>query len=120
MDAEPITFLGRSLGPSFLTRVVTLAPGGTRPYDPAEWRDALVVVECGEIELECRAGGRRRFGSGEVLWLAGIGLRALHNRGTETAVLVAVSRRRLEGPDSPSPHVEGGDADEGDGRVSRR
>lgn len=104
MDAESITFLGRPLGPSFRARVVTVAPGGSRPYDEAEWRDALVVVECGEIELECGAGGRRRFGSGEVLWLAGLGLRALHNPGTETAVLVAVSRRRGEA--------------EGEGRIS--
>jgi hypothetical protein len=35
-----------------------------------------------------------RFGPGSVLWLFGLSLRALHNRGTEPALVVAVSRRR--------------------------
>ncbi|TQM45912.1 hypothetical protein [Pseudonocardia cypriaca] len=96
MDAEPITFLGRPLGPSFRSRTVTIRPGGTRPYEEAEWRDALVVVECGAVVVECQAGGRRTFRSGEVLWLTGMGVRALHNEGQESAVLVAVSRRAAE------------------------
>jgi hypothetical protein len=94
MDAEPITFLGRPVGTSFRARVVTLTPGSTRPYDESEWRDALVVVECGEVDLESREGGLRRFRPGALLWLTGLGLRALHNRGEESAVLVAVSRRQ--------------------------
>ncbi len=98
MDAEPITFLGRPLGPSFQARTVTIAPGGTRPYDEAEWRDALVVVECGAVVVEGDAGGRRSFGTGDVLWLTGMGVRALHNEGQESAVLVAVSRRGSGGP----------------------
>ncbi len=49
--------------------------------------------------VECRAGGRRTFGSGDVLWLTGMGVRALHNDGAETAVLVAVSRRRVREPE---------------------
>ncbi len=72
---------------------VELAPGGTRPYEAGEWADALVVVARGEVELECRDGGRRRFGQGEALWLSGLPLRALRNPGGEPAVLVAVSRR---------------------------
>jgi hypothetical protein len=71
--------------------VVALAPGRARPYDEAEWRDALVVVEHGEIELECSSGSRRRFGSGAVLCLNGLPLRALHNGGLGPAVLSAVS-----------------------------
>jgi quercetin dioxygenase-like cupin family protein len=97
VDAEPITFLGRTLGPSFRSRTVTIAPGGTLAYDEADWRDALVVVECGTVVVECHAGGRRTFGSGDVLWLTGIGARALHNDGAESAVLVAVSRQRATG-----------------------
>jgi quercetin dioxygenase-like cupin family protein len=99
VDAEPITFLGRPLGPSFRARNVTIGPGRSRPYDEAEWRDALVVVECGTVVVECRAGGRRTFGSGDVLWLTGMGVRALHNDGAETAVLVAVSRQRVREPE---------------------
>lgn len=86
--------LGRPIGPAFDVRVVTVAPGGSRIYDEAEWRDAIVTVEHGEIELENSLGGRQRFGCGAVLWLAGLALRALLNSGSEAAVLVAVSRRR--------------------------
>jgi hypothetical protein len=49
--------------------------------------------------VECRAGGRRTFESGDVLWLTGMGVRALHNDGAETAVLVAVSRQRVGEPE---------------------
>jgi hypothetical protein len=97
MDAEPITFLGRPLGPSFRARVVTVEPGTARAYDEAEWRDALVVVECGEVVVECRGGTRRTFGPTDVIWLTGMGVLALRNDGAESTVLVAVSRRR---PDS--------------------
>jgi quercetin dioxygenase-like cupin family protein len=96
VDAKPITFLGRPLGPSFRARTVTIRPGDTRPYDEQDWRDALVVVECGAVVVECHAGGRRTFGEGDVLWLTGVGARALHNEGQESAVLVAVSRRRAD------------------------
>jgi quercetin dioxygenase-like cupin family protein len=94
VDAEPITFLGRPLGPSFRARVVTIAPGARMRYVEADWHDALVVVEDGEVHLECREGSHRRFATGDVLWLTGLGLRALSNPGTGTAVLVAVSRRQ--------------------------
>jgi glyoxylate utilization-related uncharacterized protein len=83
------------LPPLFELRVITLAPGGARPYTPAEWRDALVVVVRGEIELETLGRARWRFERGDVLWLSGLPLRALHNGGREPARLVAVSRRLL-------------------------
>jgi glyoxylate utilization-related uncharacterized protein len=94
VDGEPITFLGRPLGRSFRSRTVTIRPGGTRPYEEAEWRDALVVVECGAVVVEGHAGARRTFRSGDLLWLTGMGARALHNEGQESVVIVAVSRRR--------------------------
>ena len=92
-DGEPISLLTRRLSPSFERRVFLVAPGRARAYDEADWRDALVVVECGEIELEGRDGGCERFASGALLWLAGLPLRALNNRGGEPTVLVAVRRR---------------------------
>ena len=73
-------------------RVVAVAPGDDRPYDEDEWRDALVVVRSGEIELRGVSGATSAFGSGDVLYLEGVPLRALHNPGVEPAVLVAVSR----------------------------
>jgi quercetin dioxygenase-like cupin family protein len=81
---------------SFDVRVVGVAPGCERAYEEAEWRDALVVVDRGEIELECLGGSRRRLSRGAVLWLSGLPVRALRNRGPERAVLVAVSRRSAQ------------------------
>jgi quercetin dioxygenase-like cupin family protein len=90
---ERLSFLDGPLPARFRLRALTLAPGGTRPYRAEDWADALVVVERGEIELCCRAGGRRRFAAGAVMWLQGMELEALHNPGAEPAVLAAVSRR---------------------------
>jgi quercetin dioxygenase-like cupin family protein len=73
-------------------RVVAVAPGAEKPYDADEWRDALVVVRSGEIELCGVSGTTRAFATGDVLYLEGVPLRALHNPGSEPAVLVAVSR----------------------------
>jgi hypothetical protein len=92
--AEFVSFIDRPVPPAFELRVVAIPPGHERAYDETEWRGALVVVERGEVELECRAGGRLQCGAGAVLWLVGLPLRALHNRGPETALLAAVSRRR--------------------------
>jgi quercetin dioxygenase-like cupin family protein len=96
--AERLTFLDGPLPARFRLRGVTLEPGGSRPYRTEDWADALVVVERGEIELECRAGGRRRFPAGAVMWLQGMDLHALHNPGPQPAVLSAVSRRLPGGP----------------------
>lgn len=77
----------------FDRRIVAVPPGGALDYDEADWRDALVIVVRGEIEVE--AGGRgARFGRGAVLSLARLPVHALHNRGAEPAELVAVTRRR--------------------------
>jgi len=73
----------------FERRIVSVPPGGVLEYDEADWRDALVLVVRGEIEL-----GGERFGCGSVLSLAGLPLRALRNRGAEPAELVSVRRRR--------------------------
>jgi hypothetical protein len=79
--------------PAFVCRAVAVEPGGARIYNEEEWRDAIVVVGSGEIELEATGGRRERFGCGDVLCLSGLPLRSLHNRGAEPAVLVTVSRR---------------------------
>jgi quercetin dioxygenase-like cupin family protein len=102
-DADPVgperlTFLDGPLPSRFRLRGMTLEPGGSCPYRAADWDDALVVVERGEIELECRAGGRRRFPAGAIMWLQGMDLHALHNPGAEPTVLSAVSRRLPGGP----------------------
>ena len=73
-------------------REVAVAPGADRPYDAAEWRDALVLVKSGEIELCGVSGATRSFARGDLLYLDGVPLRGLHNPGSEPAVLVAMSR----------------------------
>jgi hypothetical protein len=99
-DCEPVSFLGRPLGRAFAATVVTIAPRSARPCDESEWRDALVVVEHGQVVLE-RGGDRRVFGQGAVFWLAGLDVVALRNEDdVEDVVLVAVSRRRPDAPDS--------------------
>jgi hypothetical protein len=85
--------MARATGVGFDVRRVVIAPGATQPFVEDEWRDAIVGVESGEVELECSAGGRRCFGPGAVLWLAGLSLCALHACGEAPAVLIAVSRR---------------------------
>ncbi len=85
-------FLGKRVPAGFEVRRVVLAPGAVRPFDESEWRDAIVVVESGKIELECRSGRRCRLRRGDVLWLVGLPLRALRNSGRAPTVLIAVSR----------------------------
>jgi hypothetical protein len=79
--------------PAFVMRAVTLTPGSERAYEEREWRDALVAVARGEIELVWPSGASRRFERGALLCLSGLSLRALRNRRRDLAVLVAVSRR---------------------------
>jgi hypothetical protein len=100
---ERLSLRGRQLPPAYEVREIGLEPGCVRAYDEAEWRDALVVVECGEIELECVRGSRTRFRDGAVLWLVGLPLRAIHNCGCEPTLLVAVSRRQMTIRPRPNP-----------------
>jgi hypothetical protein len=76
----------------FSSWTVSVAPGGARAYDAEEWRDALVVVEAGEIDVEGLAGSRARFCRGDILWLVGLPLRGLSNRGTGPALMTAYTR----------------------------
>ncbi|BBG04700.1 MULTISPECIES: hypothetical protein [Pseudonocardia] len=78
--------------PTFRTRTVTLPPGASRPHHEDEWRGALVVVDVGMIELLCAAGGRRRFGTGSVLWFTGLDLVLVRNPGEHDAVFRGISR----------------------------
>jgi hypothetical protein len=89
-------FLGRRVPDAFDIREIVLAGGAARAFDEAEWRNSIVVVETGEIDLECLGGSRRTFGCGDVLWLGGLSLRVLHNSGSGPAVLIAVSRKESD------------------------
>jgi effector-binding domain-containing protein len=88
-----LPFLHGRLPPAFRRRVVLVDPDRPRPYDAAEWRGALVVVERGELALHCHRGGVRTFPTGAVLHLQDLTLRTLACPGPETTVLIAVDRR---------------------------
>jgi hypothetical protein len=76
----------------FAIRAVAVAPGEDLAYDAAQWRDALVVVQRGEIQLRGVSGASRSFRRGDLLWLERVPLAALHNPGAEPAVLLAIAR----------------------------
>lgn len=78
---------------AFVRRVTELPPGGTRCYDPDEWRGAIVVVREGVVELRLASGVRRTFVPRDLLWLTGLDVTELHNPGLEGMALVSVRRR---------------------------
>jgi hypothetical protein len=82
----------------FERRLVRIPAGGDHAYDESEWRDELVIVVCGTIELEGLTGGRWPFERGAILWLQDLPLRALHNPGDQAAILMTVSRPMNSGP----------------------
>lgn len=92
MTADDLPFLRGPLSPAFRRHRHVLEPG-RHPYRAAEWSGALVVVESGPLDLECHAGGVRRFASGAVLHLDGLALRALRCPGPGPTVLVSLARR---------------------------
>jgi hypothetical protein len=91
---ERLSFLGGRLPPWAERRMVVVEPGHRLAVDQADWRDAIVAVEGGVLELECQGGSRQRFVRGDLLWLCGLPLRTLHNPGRAPAILTVVARRR--------------------------
>jgi hypothetical protein len=73
---------------------VRVEPGDCLPYEEADWLDALVTVESGELELVMACGRSCFFQPGDLLWLQGLPLASLRNRGDQPTVLVAASRNR--------------------------
>ena len=74
------------------TRLVVVPPWGERLYDREEWRDALVVVSSGAIELEGEHGVRHRFEKPAFLVLRNPRLRRLVNPAWLPATLLAITR----------------------------
>ena len=90
LDAES---LAAGTSTMFVTCTVSLEPGRVVTYDPAAWRDALVFVTAGEIELECISGATQLFRRGAILCLQRLPLRVLRNRGAVDARIVTLRRR---------------------------
>jgi hypothetical protein len=91
-DPDRISFLGAQCPANVRLRTVTLGPSATLDCDRADWADTLVIVERGELEIECRSGARARFAEGAILVFTGLRLRRLRNSGSETLMISALSR----------------------------
>lgn len=91
-SGERLPLLRRQPPPWAQLSVVSIAVGCRHAHDPRQWRGALVVLEHGELHLECLSGNHWRFREGAVMFLAGLPIRALWNVGAETATLCVLSR----------------------------
>ena len=83
----------------FARRVLRVAPGLELDFEASGVPDAIVVVEQGELELECRAGTCRRFGRGSMIPIARLPIAHLRSVGAGPLVLVAVSRAPVRATD---------------------
>jgi hypothetical protein len=88
---------------AFQRRVLVLPPGARCPYRPEDWRGAFVSVDQGRVALERRGRPPIEFRRGDLLWLTGLGLSAIHNPGRAVAVLTATFHARHH-PRSPRDH----------------
>ncbi|MGK5522982.1 hypothetical protein ACSNN9_26990 [Micromonospora sp. URMC 107] len=93
-EDDRVSFLNRWLPSLLRLLVMVVDPGTVRTVDPAEWGDAIVVLEYGQVEVEYPGGGLQRFGRGDVLWFDGLAPLSIRNLGSGPAVLAAVSRNR--------------------------
>lgn len=94
-DVIDVERLARTPSTALIKHIVELAVGEVLAVDAASWRDAIVFVTAGEIDVECVGGGRRRFGDGDIVCFARVSVRALHNCGRGEARLLVVCRRTL-------------------------
>ncbi|MFL6117709.1 MAG: hypothetical protein ACJ786_41120 [Catenulispora sp.] len=90
--AEPVSFLGAPSPEGFRLRLAILEPGDSLCYRHGDWLATLVVVEQGELDVECASGTHARFGEGAVLTFAGVPVSRLHSVGDAPLVLSALSR----------------------------
>jgi hypothetical protein len=89
---DRLSFLGARCPANMRLRTLTMPPGDAIDYRPGEWLDTMVIVECGELEVECASGRRHRFAAGSIVVLESVPLRRLRNPGREPLVLSALSR----------------------------
>ena len=84
---------------NFSRRVFRVAPGRELDVERISLPDAIVIVEEGELELECRAGTYRHFGRGSMIPIAQPPVAHVRSVGPGPLVLVAVSRAPLQATD---------------------
>jgi hypothetical protein len=84
------------LAEGFTRRVLRVAPELALDMGWFRLPDAILVVEQGWLEIECRAGTCRRFGRGSMIPIGRLPVAALRSVGPCSLVLVAVSRAPAE------------------------
>ena len=95
-DAELAELLDRrDLPPAFERWRLSLAAGETWPAAAAAWRDALVLVEHGLLEVRCPAGARGSYPEGALLPLGALDAAELHNPGPGRLEILAIRRRAV-------------------------
>lgn len=72
--------------------MMIIDPGCAQPYEEPDWRDALIEIDHGQIEIELRGGTRHRLITGDLFWLRDLPVRMVHNVGPDPAVLVSLTR----------------------------
>jgi hypothetical protein len=81
----------------FRKQMLELARDEELRIDAGAWADAIVFLQAGEVELECSAGECRSFAAGAVFCFV-TPIRLLRNSGSDTARLIAISRRVSKRP----------------------
>ena len=97
---SPLRLGALRLPPAFERRTVTIAPGDALPPHITCWRDAIVSVEQGWLEMVGPGGEVLRLGAGAMLLLEGVEHVEVRNVGDEPLVLAAIRRRE---PDARPP-----------------
>lgn len=92
-DELDLERLARTRSTTCEKRIVELAAGETLRYEPSEWRDTIVFVLAGVVEIECVSGERCSFARGATLVFSALRIRRIHNPAVESARLLAISRR---------------------------
>jgi hypothetical protein len=88
----PSDVLDRELPTGFARSVIRLAPGTSLSCSEPLWRDALLVLGQGEVEIRTPDGSAGRFSTGAVMTVADVPLSVVHAVGREPAVLTAIRR----------------------------
>ena len=108
-DIQPLDLLGRCRSDRIEVSIRMLDVGAESVYHPDEWQDSIIEIEAGAVEIETCDGESVEFRAGDVFWLAGFHVRALHNRGDTPAILVTATRRRTHTTNARSVPFAGPD-----------
>jgi hypothetical protein len=92
-QGRPLRLLALALPAWFERRVVTIGPGETLDDGDWGWRDEIVSVEAGALDIVGPDGDVLHLDVGAVLWLDGVPHVALRGAGEGPTVLAAIRRR---------------------------